>query len=187
MASTTAHLNTHLAMLLKRRGIAGRDAILRGILGSGGLARFCSGRRLSSVQRGRRSRDHRIADGWPRSRRLRPPSAQWNIVVPIGRALERKHIPFIYCTAYADAIDIFPGASRTPRVDKPVRPSHMRDALLAVLKDQEFPPPIRVISPCLRDQAVLLSAPGGRSYGTHFAFFGCHRPSDYCHSRIAGS
>ena len=34
--STTAHQNTHLAMCLKRRGFAGRDAILRGILDSAG-------------------------------------------------------------------------------------------------------------------------------------------------------
>ena len=46
-----------------------------GYFGSGVLARLCSGRRVSSAQRGRRSRGHRIADGWLRSRRLRPPSA----------------------------------------------------------------------------------------------------------------
>ena len=57
----------------------------------------------------------------------------------LAEALERKHIPFIYCTAYSDAIDVYPGASRTPRVDKPVRPSHMRDALLTVLKYREIP------------------------------------------------
>ena len=57
----------------------------------------------------------------------------------LAEALDRKHIPFIYCTAYADAIEVYPGASSTPRVDKPVRPSHMRDALLAALKDREFP------------------------------------------------
>ena len=34
--STTAHQNTHLTMCLKRRGFAGRDAILRGILDSAG-------------------------------------------------------------------------------------------------------------------------------------------------------
>jgi DNA-binding NtrC family response regulator len=60
----------------------------------------------------------------------------------LAEALDRKHIPFIYCTAYADAIDVYPGASRTPRVDKPVRPSHMRDALLTVLKYREIPSPL---------------------------------------------
>ena len=34
-----AHQNTHLAMCLKRRGFAGRDAILRGILDSAGPVR----------------------------------------------------------------------------------------------------------------------------------------------------
>jgi CheY-like chemotaxis protein len=48
-------------------------------------------------------------------------------------ALDRKQIPFVFCTAYAEAIDVYPGASSVPRVDKPVRPSQMRDALLAVL------------------------------------------------------
>lgn len=52
---------------------------------------------------------------------------------PLADALDRKQIPFIFCTAYADAIDVYPRASQTGRVDKPVRPSHIRDALLTAL------------------------------------------------------
>jgi CheY-like chemotaxis protein len=52
----------------------------------------------------------------------------------LAEALERQKIPFIFCTAYAEAVDVYPGASRTPRVDKPIRPSRIRDALLEVLK-----------------------------------------------------
>jgi DNA-binding response OmpR family regulator len=57
----------------------------------------------------------------------------------LADALDRKQIPFVFCTAYSDAIDVYPGASRIRRIDKPVRPSEMRNALLAVLKDQESP------------------------------------------------
>ena len=52
---------------------------------------------------------------------------------PLAEALDRKQIPFIFCTAYADAINVYPRASQTARVDKPVRPSHIRDALLTAL------------------------------------------------------
>ena len=52
----------------------------------------------------------------------------------LAETLKREKIPFVFCTAYAEAADVYPDASNTPRVDKPVRPSDLRDALLSVLK-----------------------------------------------------
>ena len=51
----------------------------------------------------------------------------------LAESLKRQDIPFIFCTAYAEAADVYPDASDTPRVDKPVRPAELRDALLLVL------------------------------------------------------
>ena len=65
----------------------------------------------------------------------------------LAEALDRKHIPFVYCTAYADAIDVYPGASRAPRVDKPVQAGQLRDALLTVLKVREIPSPLSAREP----------------------------------------
>lgn len=52
----------------------------------------------------------------------------------LAESLKRQNIPFIFCTAYAEAADVYPDASDTPRVDKPVRPTDLRDALLSVLQ-----------------------------------------------------
>ena len=52
----------------------------------------------------------------------------------LAESLKRRNIPFIFCTAYAEAADVYPDASDTPRVDKPVRPTDLRDALLSVLQ-----------------------------------------------------
>jgi CheY-like chemotaxis protein len=54
----------------------------------------------------------------------------------LAETLKRQNIPFIFCTAYAQAADVYPGASETPRVDKPVRPTDLRDAVLAVLNQR---------------------------------------------------
>ncbi len=51
----------------------------------------------------------------------------------LAESLKQQNIPFIFCTAYAEAADVYPDASDTPRVDKPVRPTDLRDALLLVL------------------------------------------------------
>jgi CheY-like chemotaxis protein len=51
----------------------------------------------------------------------------------LAESLKRQRIPFIFCTAYAEAADVYPDAPTTPRVDKPVRPTDLRDALLTVL------------------------------------------------------
>ena len=52
----------------------------------------------------------------------------------LAETLKREKIPFVFCTAYAEAADVYPDASNTPRIDKPVRPTDLRDALLSVLK-----------------------------------------------------
>lgn len=52
----------------------------------------------------------------------------------LAESLKRQNIPFVFCTAYAEAADVYPDAPDTPRVDKPVRPSDLRDALLSVLQ-----------------------------------------------------
>jgi CheY-like chemotaxis protein len=54
----------------------------------------------------------------------------------LAESLKRQNIPFIFCTAYAEAADVYPDASDTPRVDKPVRPTDLRDALLSVLQSR---------------------------------------------------
>ena len=51
----------------------------------------------------------------------------------LAESLKQQNIPFIFCTAYAEAADVYPDAPDTPRVDKPVRPTDLRDALLLVL------------------------------------------------------
>ncbi len=51
----------------------------------------------------------------------------------LAETLKRRQIPFIFCTAYAEAADVYPDAADTPLVDKPVRPVELRDAVLSVL------------------------------------------------------
>lgn len=51
--------------------------------------------------------------------------------------LKRDKIPFVFCTAYTDAVDVYPGAADAPRVSKPVRPEELRDALLEVLEGRK--------------------------------------------------
>ena len=52
----------------------------------------------------------------------------------LAESLKQQNIPFVFCTAYAEAADVYPDASDTPRVDKPIRPAELRDALLSVLQ-----------------------------------------------------
>jgi CheY-like chemotaxis protein len=53
---------------------------------------------------------------------------------PIADMLKGKGIPFVFCTAYADGVDAYPGAPEVQRVDKPVQPSKLRDAVLSSLE-----------------------------------------------------
>ena len=52
----------------------------------------------------------------------------------LAESLKRRKIPFVFRTAYAEAADVYPDASDTPRGGKPVRPADLRDALLSVLE-----------------------------------------------------
>jgi CheY-like chemotaxis protein len=54
----------------------------------------------------------------------------------LAETLKRQNIPFIFCTAYAEAADVYSDALGTPRVDKPVRPTDLRDAVLLVLNQR---------------------------------------------------
>lgn len=58
------------------------------------------------------------------------------LAFPLVAVLEREGIPFVYCSAYADALDIYPEVALAPRVSKPVTIEGLRDALLLVLKPQ---------------------------------------------------
>jgi CheY-like chemotaxis protein len=51
----------------------------------------------------------------------------------IADLLQMRGTPFIFCTAYADAVDVYPGAARAPRLDKPVDESALLAAVLQVL------------------------------------------------------
>ena len=51
----------------------------------------------------------------------------------IADLLRMRGTPFIFCTAYADAVNVYPSASDTPRLDKPVEEDELRDALLRAL------------------------------------------------------
>src|SRR5688572_24518510 len=52
---------------------------------------------------------------------------------PLADILQQRGIPFIFCTAYAEAQAVFHGLSEVPRVHKPVDPTALRDAVLAAL------------------------------------------------------
>jgi CheY-like chemotaxis protein len=52
-------------------------------------------------------------------------------------ALKEQKIPFVFCTAYADGIEVYPGASDAPRVDKPVQPAELCGALLMALRNSK--------------------------------------------------
>lgn len=56
------------------------------------------------------------------------------LAFPLAVALEHQGIPFIFCSAFADALDLYPDLGRAPRVSKPVSPGRLRDAVLLVLR-----------------------------------------------------
>lgn len=51
----------------------------------------------------------------------------------IAIALRRKNIPFLYCTAHADAASVFPRMATAPRLRKPVLKSELQEGLVRVL------------------------------------------------------
>jgi CheY-like chemotaxis protein len=50
----------------------------------------------------------------------------------IAEALEKRGVPFVLCTAYADAMDVFRGLSEVPRLAKPVDRTDLLNAILRV-------------------------------------------------------
>jgi CheY-like chemotaxis protein len=56
---------------------------------------------------------------------------------PVAAALRRRNIPFLYCTAYADAASVFAPVAAAPRLDKPVQKEELRQTLVQVLKATE--------------------------------------------------
>jgi CheY-like chemotaxis protein len=54
----------------------------------------------------------------------------------IADLLRMRGTPFVFCTAYADAVDVYPGAEGTPRLDKPVDEDALLEAVLRVLDPQ---------------------------------------------------
>lgn len=51
----------------------------------------------------------------------------------VGAALRKRNIPFVYCTAYADAASVFPPIASAPRLGKPVQREELRETLARVL------------------------------------------------------
>jgi DNA-binding NtrC family response regulator len=60
------------------------------------------------------------------------------LAFPLVAVLERDGIPFIYCSAYADALDVYPEVATAPRVSKPVTIERLRDAVLLVLRPRQL-------------------------------------------------
>jgi DNA-binding NtrC family response regulator len=56
------------------------------------------------------------------------------LAFPLLAALEQQRIPFIICSAYADALDVYPEIATATRVNKPVTPERLRDAVLFVVE-----------------------------------------------------
>jgi two-component SAPR family response regulator len=59
-------------------------------------------------------------------------------VFPLVEMMEQAGIPFVYCSAYVDALlDVYPEAASTVRVSKPATIEKLRDAVLLVLKPRK--------------------------------------------------
>jgi CheY-like chemotaxis protein len=52
----------------------------------------------------------------------------------IADALRARGIPFVVCTAYADAVDVHPGAWAAPRLNKPIQLPELQEAVLEALE-----------------------------------------------------
>jgi CheY-like chemotaxis protein len=53
---------------------------------------------------------------------------------PITSLLQQLGVPFVFCTAYAESVDVFSGVSDVPRLNKPVLAADLRDAILLVTR-----------------------------------------------------
>jgi CheY-like chemotaxis protein len=52
---------------------------------------------------------------------------------PLIDIMRERSIPFVVCTAYAEAVEVSPGAAGAPRLDKPVTAIELRDTLSQLL------------------------------------------------------
>jgi CheY-like chemotaxis protein len=52
----------------------------------------------------------------------------------IAARLQQRDIPFMFCTAYADAAKVFTGKGAVAYLDKPIEKVALRDSLLGLLK-----------------------------------------------------
>ncbi len=55
---------------------------------------------------------------------------------PLAEELRRRGIPFLFCTAYADAVMVHPSAAEVPRLDKPVIEAELINTLVKLLRVQ---------------------------------------------------
>jgi two-component SAPR family response regulator len=53
----------------------------------------------------------------------------------IAARLQQRSIPFVFCTAYADAAKVFTGKKSVVCLDKPVEKVALRDTVLGLLKE----------------------------------------------------
>lgn len=53
---------------------------------------------------------------------------------PIAETLKVRGIPFVFCTAFSQGVDVFPSASEIATVDKPVQPEELLEAVLEALE-----------------------------------------------------
>src|SRR5271165_4933087 len=51
----------------------------------------------------------------------------------VATALRRRDIPFLYCTAHADAASVFPPIATAPRLRKPVKKEELGEALVRII------------------------------------------------------
>ena len=52
----------------------------------------------------------------------------------IADLLQRRDVPILFCTAYAEAANVFAGQGPVACLEKPIQKIELRDALLGVLK-----------------------------------------------------
>jgi DNA-binding NtrC family response regulator len=53
---------------------------------------------------------------------------------PIADILRGRGIPFVICTAYGEAVNVYSGVRGAPRIDKPVTADGLETAVLSALK-----------------------------------------------------
>jgi CheY-like chemotaxis protein len=62
---------------------------------------------------------------------------------PVAGYLQERGVPILFCTAYADAAEVFAGSGPVACLDKPIDKIGLRDALLGLLKQASHKVSIR--------------------------------------------